>query len=277
MASGKVIPGCLHRYGSAVPEPIPSPHPRTLFELRDLAVRLLAKHQAGGPHTFDLSRLQRALLELILDGPLTPVGVAIVLDGVLAPMDGPSAASLALCLVHALRHERLHRLARGALLVLRDAILLEEAEVGAEVLTRLDAELVARNGGLRALGSVALVADQVEGPALEMAIRRARGLTQAMLLVGVPAEEQRSPREVLLEHVRIQARRSSEVLDWAEIERWVDLGRVHLLTPARLEAERRTTYSEALRRALSRAFRAVAGEVFPVWVEDLPARPASGA
>ena len=105
------------------------------------ADQLVATHHVSGGRMFDLCRLGRDLLHLLLGERPSPVCAAIIVHRVFAPIPISDRATLALYVTNALRSDRLSAMASGTLLTLRGALAFEDPEVTADALTRLDDEL----------------------------------------------------------------------------------------------------------------------------------------
>ena len=145
----RAIISCLYRVDTAQLESEPpGPLPLAVTELSGRAAELIAAFRVGTGRTFDLSGLQHGLLDVLLDGRLSPSSAAVVLHQVLAPIPIRDRASLALFLTNSIRCERLSALAHGTLLTLRRAISLEDDDVTLHALKRIDGVLAQRTSSL---------------------------------------------------------------------------------------------------------------------------------
>ncbi|MBS1150299.1 MAG: hypothetical protein H6Q89_1997 [Myxococcaceae bacterium] len=233
----RAIVSCLYRVDPAQLEgEPPEPLPIALAELAQQAAALIDSHRVGNGRTFDLSGLHHELLELLLDGRLTPSGAALVLHRVLAPIPIRDRASLALYLANSIRAERLSQLAHGTLLTLRRAILLEDADVSQPALGRLEGALAQRAAALFWSGPVLVAGDRVAPSSVEAAIADLGSGSARQIVVLVPEDERTTSREVLLEHLRLQVR-CVEDSQGQSVSPFLTQGAVRLV-PARLGTAR---------------------------------------
>jgi hypothetical protein len=203
----RAIVSSLYRVDTSQLEAEPSgPLPMAVADLGARAAGLIAAFRVGNGRTFDLSGLHHELLELLLDGRLSPSSAAVVLHQVLAPIPIGDRASLALFLTHSIREDRLPRLSHATLLSLRRAISFEEADVTSHALQRLDDALAQRPSSLFWSGRVLVVGDRVSVCSVEAALAQLGSDSAKHIVVVVPEDEKATSREVLLEHLRLQVR-----------------------------------------------------------------------
>ena len=203
----RAIISCLYRVDTAQLESEPpGPLPLAGTELSGRAAELIAAFRVGTGRTFDLSGLQHGLLDVLLDGRLSPSSAAVVLHQVLAPIPIRDRASLALFLTNSIRCERLSALAHGTLLTLRRAISLEDDDVTLHALKRIDGVLAQRTSSLFWSGPVLVVGDRVAPSSVDAAIAHLGSDSAKHIIILVPEDEKTTSREVLLEHLRLQIR-----------------------------------------------------------------------
>lgn len=240
------IMSSLYQVDPSVLETLPEVAYPAVHELEQQAAELVAMHRVRGGRTYDLCRLRRALLNVLFDGRLTPVSAALVLHRVFAPIPIGDRATLALFITNAIRSDRLVNLASGALLTLQRALTYEDPEVSCDALSRLDIELKQRPHFSAGLSLV--VTNQVSPQVLRAAhayVKRTQSDETKHLVILVPPEEERTPLEVMLEHLRLQLRCAESV----EIGNFITRGAVRLLPTRGLKAK--ASFSTMLSHALS--------------------------
>ncbi len=244
----ETIISTLHRVDASGCE-TQSPRSLPLQALTRLARHLVSTYRIGSSRTFDLSGLQRELLEVLLDGRLSPVSAALVLHEVLGPLPISDRGTLALFVTNAIRHERLGRLSHGTLLTLRRAVCLEDSELNQEALARLNAVLATRPDALRWHGQLLLAADRIAPLKVEAAIARQGLATAKRIILVLPDAEQHTSREVIFEHLRLVVRCGDES-QLPTVNRLVEDEAVVVLADSSLRAARKATGLEAARRFL---------------------------
>ena len=210
----------------------PASLPLAVGELAERAAALIAAYRVGDGRTFDLSGLHHDVLELLLDGRLSPSSAAVVLHQVLAPIPIRDRASLALYVINSIRPDQLGHLAHGTLLTLRRAISLEEAEVTSHALQRLDAQIAQRGSSLFWAGPVLIAGDRVSASIVGAALAQLGRDAGEHIVVLVPEDEKATSREVLLEHLRLQVR-CVEDSQTQSVCPFLTAGVVQLLKPAK--------------------------------------------
>ncbi len=258
-----------------VQDPEVAARPLDLGELHAAADALLARYRVAGTRTFDLTGLQRELLELLFSHRLSGASAAVVLARVLGPVPIRERASLALFLVYAIREGRIATLAHGALLALRRAASFSEPDVAAPVLRRLDAELSRREGALARHGEVLLAADRLSGERLEglrarLAAPKAGELRQVLLVV--PEEERAVDEEVLLEHLKLQARFAGDESLPAQLDAVLAARACRFVDAVTLQAPARAPRWARAQQALRTVGRALASALQPFAPVELVAR-----
>jgi len=238
----------LHRVDASGCE-VDAPPSLSVEALANLARHLVATYRLGASRTFDLSGLQRELLEVLLDGRLSPVSAALVLHQVLGPLPIHDRATLALFLVNAIRPERLRHLAHGTLLTLRRAVTLEDAALNPEALERINSVLATRQSALRWHGALLLAADRISPAKVEVAISRQGEAPAPRIVLVLPDVEVRTSREVIFEHLRLQVRCGDES-QLGAVNALISDEAVVVLANSSLRAQRKATGFEAARRFL---------------------------
>jgi hypothetical protein len=244
----ETIISTLHRVDASQSE-VETPRPLAVEALSHLARHLVSTYRIGESRTFDLSGLQRELLEVLVDGRLSPASAALVLHQVLAPLPISNRGTLALFLTNAIRNERLARLSHGSLLTLRRAVSLEESDLTADPLDRLNGAIATRQAALRWNGAVLLVADRISLPKVEAAIVRIGEAVAKRILIVLPGDEINTSREVIFEHLRLQVRCGDES-QLAGVNALLDENAVQLLPETSLHAARKASGYDAARRFL---------------------------
>lgn len=238
----------LHRVDANGSE-VDAPQSLSLEALAHLARHLVATYRIGESRCFDLTGLQRELLEVLLDGRLSPVSAALVLHQVLGPLPIHDRATLALFVVNAIRPERLERLSHGTLLTLRRAVTLEDSALNPDALERINQVLATRQSALRWNGSLLLCADRISPSKIEVAISRQGEARAKRIVLVLPDVEVRTSREVIFEHLRLQVRCGDES-QLGVVNALIADDAVVVLANSSLRAERKATGFEAARRFL---------------------------
>ena len=208
----QAIISSLYRFGSS-PLPAPDGQSMSLEALQRRADQLIATHQVSGGRMYDLCRLGRELLNLLLAERPSPICAALIIHRVFTPIPIGDRATLALYVTNALRSDRLSKLASGALFTLRGALAFEDPEATAEAVRRLDEEL----GHRTHLSPTGLfVANRVTAPLMQAALEQVT-LSQRSapkhLVILVPLEEEGTPLEVMREHLRLVLRYAADLDD----------------------------------------------------------------
>ena len=200
----------LYRFGSS-PLPAPDGQSMSLEALGRRADQLVATHHVSGGRTYDLCRLGRELLKLLLGERPSPICAALIVHRAFTPLPIGDRATLALYITNALRSDRLSKLASGALFTLRGALAFEDPEMTAEAVGRLDEELKRRTH-LSASGL--FVANRVTAPVMQAALEQvslAQRTLPKHLVILVPPEEEGTSVEVMREHLRLVLRYDADL------------------------------------------------------------------
>lgn len=200
----------LYRFGSS-PLPAPDGQSMSLEALERQADQLVATHHVSGGRTYDLCRLGRELLTLLLGERPSPICAALIVHRAFTPLPIGDRATLALYVTNALRNDRLSKLASGALFTLRGALAFEDPEMTAEAVGRLDEELQQRT---HLSGSGLFVANRVTAPVMQAALEQvslAKRTLPKHLVILVPPEEEGTALEVMREHLRLVLRYDADL------------------------------------------------------------------
>jgi hypothetical protein len=168
--------------------------------------------------TYDLLKLQRSLRTLCVETKGPAMGRALALEAALAPLSIDDCAQVTIGVVCALRDEQLRDLARGALLLLRNAVSLAPVEAASASLFRLDEELE-RRGPLKVetFDGITLVADGLTNEVMALAMAHVlqrlshpmqRKDTEGLVVVVTSQADRQAEDEVVLAHVRGVANRT---------------------------------------------------------------------
>lgn len=170
------------------------------------------------PKVFDLLKLQRSVRSLCADSRDSAIARAMALDAAFAPLSPDAAAQVAVGVVCSLRDEQLRDLARGALLTLRDAVSLADAEAGSVSLMRLDEELARRGEWrLHEVDGVRILGDEVSGEVMALAVAKVvqelatpagRESLRGKLVLVTHNSERKADDALLRAHLALCARRT---------------------------------------------------------------------
>jgi len=266
------IISALNRIEPLEAEGLP-PRPLSLVELEEAAAVLVRRYRLSRTRTFDLTGLQRELLEVLLGGRLTPASAALLLAHALAPVPIAERAALALYLVNAIRGERLSLLSQVSLGVLKRAASLADPDVAQPVIRRLDEELSRRAASFVRRGEVLLAADRVSDSQLEALFERllVRDRALSQIVVVLNDAERVVGEDVILAHLSMQSKLFG-VVEEAEIDRLVSANLLCLIDGVTLVPASRPSASSQLRQAMKRARRALLDALEPFAPVELMAR-----
>lgn len=266
------IISALNRIEPLEAEGLP-PRPLTLSELEEAAAVLVRRYRCSCTRTFDLTGLQRELLEVLFGGRLTPSSAALVLAYALAPVPIAERAALALYVVNAVRDEKLAQLSQVSLGVLRRAASLADPDIAKPVLRRLDVELSSRAASFVRRGEVLLAADRVSDAQLDALYQRLlvreRPLSQVVVVLN--DEERVLGEDVILAHLSLQQRLFG-VVELIEIDALVRANLLCLIDAVNLVPASRPSASSQLKQALKRARRVLLDALEPFAPVELVAR-----
>ncbi|MBI3182396.1 MAG: hypothetical protein HYZ28_09655 [Myxococcales bacterium] len=190
------------------------------------------------PATFDVARIQKALLELFRGGRYSPVQLGLVVMRALSELPEKEAVELAISLAASL--PSLGCLGQRALVSMRELCAKGEPEEAEHALARLEAELASRRGCSLEVNGVRLWAEQVPEESVRLAVRKLEAMTSdrnlasaldghtvALLAEGLQHEAEllseylAVPRESLLvlseERLSVHLRR----FGWADLAGWL--------------------------------------------------------
>jgi hypothetical protein len=267
----ETIISALNRIEPLEVEGLP-PRPLSLIELEEAAAVLVQRYRLSRTRTFDLTGLQRELLEVLFGRRLTPSSAALVLAHALAPVPIAERSALACYVVNAVRDEKLALLSQVSLGVLRRAASFAD-DVASPVLQRLDRELSRRSASFVRRGEVLLAADRVGETQLqalyERLLVRDRALSQIVVVLN--DDERVLGEDVILAHLALQSRLFGGV-EVQEIDALVRANQLCLIDVVTLVPASRPSASTQLRQALKRARRALLDALEPFAPVELVAR-----
>jgi hypothetical protein len=249
------------------------PRPLSLSELEEAAAVLVQRYRLSRTRTFDLTGLQRELLEVLLGGRLTPASAALLLAHALAPVPIAERAALALYLVNAIRGEKIELLSQVSLGVLKRAASFADPDVAQPVIRRLDEELSRRPASFIRRGEVLLAADRVSDAQLDALYERllVRDRQLSQIVVVLNDSERVVGEDVILAHLAMQSKLFG-VVEVGEIDALVRANLLCLIDAVTLVPASRPGASAQLRQAMKRARRALLDALEPFAPVELMAR-----
>jgi len=269
----ETIISALNRIEPLEVEGLP-PRPLLLSELEEAAAVLVQRYRLPRTRTFDLNGLQRELLEVLLDGRLTPASAAMVLAHALAPVPIAERAALSLFVANAIREEKLEQLSHVALGVLHRASSFADPDVAAPVLRRLESELARRPAAFVRRGEVLVAADRVGQEQLDalferLLVRPRETISQIVLVLN--DAERVTGEDVMLEHLRMQARLTAGI-DVPELDALVRANLVCLIDAVTLKPAKPPSAFALVKQAMKRASKALMLALEPFAPVELMAR-----